>query len=215
MDKLIRVESVAAPLMRINIDTDAIIPSREMKRVSKSGLDEGLFAGWRYTLPGSREPNPDFVLNMPEYADARIILAGDNFGCGSSREHAVWALYGYGIRVIIAPSFGAIFYQNCIRNGLLPVCLSADEVSSLAEFVERAPREHRLCVDLERCVVRAGDRTMPFEIAANDREMLLEGLDPIALTLQDEAAIAGFESCYYRERPWLLVDRRGSDVASG
>lgn len=206
MEKLIQVESVAAPLMRINIDTDAIIPSREMKRVSKSGLDEGLFAGWRYTLPGGREPNPDFVLNKPEYNDAKIILAGDNFGCGSSREHAVWALHGFGIRVIIAPSFGSIFYQNCIRNGLLPVCLPAAEVSALAAFVESAPLEHRLCVDLERCVVVAGERELPFEIAENHRDMLLRGLDPIALTLQHEAVILAFEGAYYQARPWLQAE---------
>ena len=115
MEKFQVHQGVAAPLLRINIDTDAIIPSREMKRVSKHGLGDGLFAAWRYTLPGGREPNPDFILNQSPFDQASILLAGTNFGCGSSREHAVWALVEYGIRAIIAPSFGSIFYNNCMN----------------------------------------------------------------------------------------------------
>lgn len=210
MEKLVQIKSVAAPLMRHNIDTDAIIPSREMKRVSKRGLEEGLFAGWRYTLPGGREPNPDFVLNKPEYALARIILSGDNFGCGSSREHAVWALYGYGIRVIIASSFGSIFYQNCIRNGLLPLCLPADDVEVLATFVERDPKNNQISVDLERCIVIAGERELSFSVAENDRYMLLNGLDPIALTLEHKAEVVDFERAYYQTYPWLQLDPKTS-----
>ena len=123
MEKFTTLTAIAAPLLRINIDTDAIIPSREMKRVSKDGLAEGLFAGWRYQTPGSREENPDFILNQAPYRQARILLSGINFGCGSSREHAVWALHEWGIRAVIAPSFGSIFQGNCVRNGIVPVVL--------------------------------------------------------------------------------------------
>ena len=131
MDKFTRLTAVAAPLLRINVDTDAIIPSREMKRVSKEGLSEGLFAGWRYLSPGSREENPDFILNREPYRSAQILISGANFGCGSSREHAVWALHEWGIRCVIAPSFGAIFHGNCVRNGILPVVLAEDVVERL------------------------------------------------------------------------------------
>ena len=124
--------AVAAPLLRANVDTDAIIPSREMKSVSKTGLAAGLFAGWRYTQIGGREPDPDFVLNQPDYAGAQVLLAGENFGCGSSREHAAWALLEFGIRAIVAPSFSPIFRMNCVRNGMLPVCLPAATIAALA-----------------------------------------------------------------------------------
>ena len=125
--------AVAAPLLRANVDTDAIIPSREMKTVSKTGLAAGLFAGWRYTQIGGREPDSDFVLNQPAYAGAQVLLAGENFGCGSSSEHAVWALLEFGIRAIAAPSFAPIFRMNCVRNGILPVCLPAATIAALAE----------------------------------------------------------------------------------
>ncbi|MDZ4374483.1 MAG: 3-isopropylmalate dehydratase small subunit, partial [Phenylobacterium sp.] len=121
MDPLVTVTAVAAPLLRANVDTDAIIPSREMRTVSKTGLADGLFAGWRYTEVGGREPNPAFALNQPAYADAAILLGGPNFGCGSSREHAVWALHEFGFRAVIAPSFSPIFQNNCVRNGIAPV----------------------------------------------------------------------------------------------
>ena len=124
MEKFERLTAVAAPLLYVNIDTDAIIPSREMRSGKKTGLAAGLFAGWRYTQIGSRDPNPQFVLNRPEYIDARILLAGENFGCGSSREHAVWALREYGFRALIAPSFSPIFYNNCVRNGIVPIRLA-------------------------------------------------------------------------------------------
>jgi 3-isopropylmalate/(R)-2-methylmalate dehydratase small subunit len=139
---------IVAVLDRANVDTDAIIPSREMKSVSKSGLAEGLFAGWRYTQIGGREPNPDFVLNQPAYAGAQILLAGENFGCGSSREHAVWALLEFGIRAILAPSFSPVFRLNCVRNGLLPVRLPPASIAALAESVATAPQARRITVDL-------------------------------------------------------------------
>lgn len=196
---------VAAPLLRRNIDTDAIIPSREMKRVSKQGLGEGLFAGWRYTLPGGRERNKAFVLNRPEYAGTSILLAGDNFGCGSSREHAVWALAEFGIRAIIASGFGAIFHTNCIRNGLLPVRLAEADVAALAELVERDPQGNRIEVDLRKCRLKCGDLEREFAIDAGAREMLLNGLDPIAMTLQQADVIDAFERARRRRHSWAYA----------
>lgn len=199
-----RVTSVAAPLMRINIDTDAIIPSREMKRVSKHGLADGLFAGWRYREPGSREPDPDFVLNRAPYRDAGILLAGRNFGCGSSREHAVWALAEWGIRAVIAPSFGGIFRANCVRNGVLPVAMKEEDMARLTEEIgEEDPLP--VTVDLERRRVSAGELEIPFEISDDDRRMLLEGLDPIAATLRSAEAIEAFEARDREARPWARL----------
>lgn len=182
---------VAAPLIRINIDTDAIIPSREMKSVTKRGLSGGLFAGWRYTAPNSRELNPEFVLNQAAYANCSIILAGANFGCGSSREHAVWALAEYGIRCIIAPSFGSIFYNNCVRNGLLPVVLSEENISHLAAQIKSDPQQQQIRIDLQQNKLSTTTGTsLAFELEESHRQMLLLGLDPIGLTLQKRAVIA-------------------------
>jgi len=141
--------------MRANVDTDAIIPSREIKKVGKTGLAEGLFAGWRYRGIGTRDVDPEFVLNKPQYACARILLGGENFGCGSSREHAVWALHEYGFRAIVASSFAPIFFGNCVRNGVLPATLAGDSVAQLAVVVEAAPTRNLVTVDLERCEVSA------------------------------------------------------------
>lgn len=205
MDKFTTHTGVAAALLRSNIDTDAIIPSREMKTVSKTGLAGGLFAGWRYVQ--AREPDPNFVLNRLNQRGSSILLAGLNFGCGSSREHAVWALKEYGIRAIIAPSFGAIFAGNCVRNGLLPVVLPDAQISALAASVAADPQGRQLCVDLQRCVVRdAAGRAYSFAIASSQREMLLNGLDPIALTLQSSAAIEGFQAADRQARPWIYLD---------
>jgi 3-isopropylmalate/(R)-2-methylmalate dehydratase small subunit len=206
MEKFTTLKAIAAPLLRINVDTDAIIPSREMKRVSKQGLSEGMFAGWRYLEPGSREENPDFVLNRQPYRQARILLSGQNFGCGSSREHAVWALAEWGIRCIIAPSFGAIFYGNCVRNGILPVVLDNDTVEQLAAQVEADPANNRITVNLvERSVTAPDGSRHGFEIADGDREMLLEGLDAIALTLKSDAAILAFRERDRTARPWIYL----------
>ena len=173
MDKFTRLTAVAAPLLRINVDTDAIIPSREMKKVGKTGLAEGLFAGWRYRAPGSREEDPAFVLNQAPYRSARILLAGLNFGCGSSREHAVWALHEWGIRCVIAPSFGAIFYGNCVRNGILPVVLDNAQVEALAAVVARDPARP-VTVDLVDSRITAPDgSTFDSEVPPADREVLL------------------------------------------
>jgi 3-isopropylmalate/(R)-2-methylmalate dehydratase small subunit len=206
MEKFTRLTAIAAPLLRINVDTDAIIPSREMKSVSKKGLAAGLFAGWRYLTPGSRDENPDFVLNQPPYRDAKILLSGTNFGCGSSREHAVWALQEWGIRAIIAPSFGAIFQGNCVRNGILPVVLPDEVVQSLAAQVQAAPATNLVTVDLVECRVTAPDGTAyPFSIGTGDREMLLEGLDGIALTLKRDAEIQAFQARDRERRPWIYL----------
>ena len=206
MDKFTTLSAIAAPIRRLNIDTDIIIPSREMKRVSKQGLGEGLFAGWRYTTPGGREENPDFILNQAPYREAQILLAGANFGCGSSREHAVWALHEWGIRCIIAPSFGAIFQGNCVRNGILPVQLDDDTVQSMVDQVVPDPANQRITVDLKSCTITAPDgEEYAFEIAAGDRRMLLEGLDAIAVTMQRDDAILEFQARDHLRRPWIYV----------
>lgn len=206
MEKFVIHCGVAVPLVRNNIDTDAIIPSREMTRVSKQGLGEGLFAGWRYTLPGNREPNNEFILNRVEYANASVILAGSNFGCGSSREHAVWALYEYGVRVVIAQSFGTIFYNNCIRNGILPVCLSADDILVLANTVKPNPQLNKLTVDLPALTVSSKDgRQFHFKLDESHQQMLLEGLDSIALTMKMDAQISAFEQQDRLQRPWIYL----------
>ncbi|HYG27783.1 MAG TPA: 3-isopropylmalate dehydratase small subunit [Caulobacteraceae bacterium] len=202
MEPLIRLTGRVAPLLRANVDTDAIIPSREMKLVSKKGLSAGLFANWRYSDVDARVENPDFVLNRPERRGAAILLAGPNFGCGSSREHAVWALVEYGVRCILAPSFGAIFRGNCIRNGLLPIVRPQEEVEALAAEAEAMPQA-QMTVDLERCMLTSPEgRSIPFDISAADREMLLEGLDAVGATLKRMDQIRAFEAAYRQARPW-------------
>ncbi|MGA0735657.1 MAG: 3-isopropylmalate dehydratase small subunit [Steroidobacteraceae bacterium] len=190
-------------MLRANVDTDAIIPSREMKSVSKTGLAEGLFAGWRYTSIGGRDPNPEFVLNQPAYTGAKILLGGENFGCGSSREHAVWALHEYGIRVVIAPSFSPIFRGNCIRNGIVPVTLSAAQIAEISDFVVADPAARLLEVDLEAQEVRADRSSYRYQLESEAREMLLEGLDGIDLTLKHRADIDAFVARDRVQRPWI------------
>jgi 3-isopropylmalate/(R)-2-methylmalate dehydratase small subunit len=200
MEPFVRLTAVAAPMLRDNIDTDIIIPSREMKTVGKTGLADGLFAGWRYTAVGGREPNPDFVLNQPAFADAKIILGGDNFGSGSSREHAVWALYEYGVRCVIAPGFSPIFENNCIRNGLLPVRLPRADVETLAAA------GNPLTIDLPAQTVSGPDGiARRFDIATEPKEMLLEGLDVIDLTLKRAADIAAWRERDRGARPWIYL----------
>ncbi|MFZ9708791.1 MAG: 3-isopropylmalate dehydratase small subunit [Steroidobacteraceae bacterium] len=210
MEPFRSLTAVAVPLLRANVDTDAIIPSREMKSVSKAGLADGLFAGWRYTAIGGREPNREFVLNQPAYVGARILLGGENFGCGSSREHAVWALREYGFRVVIAPSFAPIFYGNCVRNGILPVMLAAESIVQLAEYIQGSPAERPLTVDLETCYVSADRLRFDFAMDREPREMLLEGLDAIALTLKAQNDIERFLARDRLERPWVYLERSRS-----
>lgn len=203
MQPLVHHRGVAAPLLRINIDTDAIIPSREMKTVSKKGLAPGLFAGWRYTDASTRTEDPDFVLNQPAYAGCSILLAGSNFGCGSSREHAVWALAEYGIRCVVAPSFGVIFQNNCIRNGILPLVLDDAVINKLALQVAADPQQRHIHIDLEakKLIAPDGER-YDFLIDSGARKMLLEGLDAIGMTLQHDAEISKHIEADRKMRCW-------------
>jgi len=214
MQAFIRHTGIAVPLLRANVNTDAIIPSREMKRVSKKGLGRGLFANWRYR-PGGYLEDADFILNQPAYRQASILLSGANFGCGSSREHAVWALTDFGFRALIAPSFGTIFYNNCIYNGLLPVRLPDADVRRIATQVSDADGECRLTVDLEctRVTMPDGDYC-EFSIEPGNRETLLQGLDPISATLLRESRILAYEQRRRRQFAWLFDDqpRRTRDV---
>lgn len=211
MEKFKHLRAVAAPLIRANVDTDAIIPSREMKSVSKTGLADGLFAGWRYTQIGGREPNPEFVLNQPGYSQARILLGGENFGCGSSREHAVWALHEYGFRAIIAPSFAPIFHGNCVRNGIAPVRLTTAQIAQIAAEVAIDPANRLVEIDLPAQRVTSPDgRVYAFEMESELREMLLAGLDAIDLTLQQRPAIEAFLNSDRLRRPWIYDVGRAS-----
>jgi len=208
---LARLTAVAAPLMRDNVDTDAIIPSREMKTVGKTGLADGLFAGWRYQSVGSRVPEPAFVLNDAAYAGARILLSGRNFGCGSSREHAVWALAEYGFRAILAASFAPIFEANCLRNGILPARLAREEIEQLAQLATRPEALRPITIDVEQGSIQCAELTLHFFLDAEAREMLITGRDAIGLTLADGGAAtidAWLEADTHR-RPWIYpgVDR--------
>lgn len=205
MEPLVRITAVAAPLLRDNVDTDAIIPSREMRTVSKTGLADGLFAGWRYTEVGGRTPEPGFVLNQPAYAAARILLGGRNFGCGSSREHAVWALREYGFRAILAPSFSPIFQNNCVRNGVAPVELPLATIERMAAWVAADPPARPVTVDLERLIVSCGEMTEGFTLGAEPREMLMLGLDAIELTLRKGESIGAFQARDRLRRPWAYL----------
>lgn len=183
------------PLLRDNVDTDAIIPSREMKSTGKTGLADGLFAPWRYLDAEARTPDPTFSLNQPEYAGAAILAGGVNFGCGSSREHAVWALAEYGVRCVIAESFAPIFRNNCMRNGIVPVILPKAVIAQLAG--------QTVTVDLVVQTV-AGHR---FEIDAEAKAMLIEGLDAIDLTLKHHEAIAAWQARDRADRPWVYLEQ--------
>lgn len=199
---------VVAPIVVDNVDTDQIIPSREMTRVSRLGLGVGLFAGWRYQYDDMRKVGlrKNFVLNKPEFAGASIILGGKNWGCGSSREHAVWALADYGIRVIIAPSYGRIFQRNCARNGLLAVELSAEQIDVLVATTARSPQTSQVTVDLVKGELHTpGDEIFSFAIPESDRKMLLNGLDYIEFTLQYEEAIERFGESDRTARPWAYL----------
>ena len=205
MEPFDRHLGIAAPLLDANIDTDAIIPSREMRQVSRKGLSAGLFADWRYTDVAERRPNPEFVLNRAAYADTTILLCGANFGCGSSREFAVWALAEYGIRVIVAPSFGAIFRKNCIANGLLPAVVPEFEVQALARWVEQDPPSRLLAVDLVTASIATPLGDTPFVIGEADRARLLRGLDPVSYTLTFADAIGEFERKRFEAHPWAAA----------
>jgi len=211
MDKFIVHEGLVAPLDRVNVDTDAIIPKQFLKSIKRTGFGPNLFDEWRYLdhgepgMDNSRRPlNPDFVLNQPRYQGASILLAGKNFGCGSSREHAPWALQQYGFRAVIAPSFADIFFNNCFKNGLLPILLTEEQVGRLFEEVKSTPG-YRLIVDLDKLLVtnETGSISYPFSIDPFRRYCLMNGLDDIGLTLKHADEIREFEKRHLAEQPWL------------
>jgi 3-isopropylmalate/(R)-2-methylmalate dehydratase small subunit len=202
MEPFRTLTAVAAPLYRPDINTDAIIPMRWLVTASRSGLGKGLFAGWRYHPDGAEDTA--FVLNQPAYRAARILIAGPNFGCGSSREHAPWALLDFGIRCIIAPGFASIFFENCVKNGILPAVLSEADVRSLAAWSTEQGARAVLTVDLEqKRITDAGGRSWRFELEAARRAALLVGRDEIDATLAHGQAIADFQARDRGERPWV------------
>ena len=201
MDKFTVLEGVAAPLKVVNVDTDMIIPKQYLKTIKRTGLGKALFSEQRYREDGSE--NPDFVLNKPAYRNAKILVAGDNFGCGSSREHAPWALLDFGIRCVISTSFADIFYNNCFKNGILPIKVKPDELEKLFEDAERGANA-TLTIDLEKQEIRGPDGgTITFEIDPFRKHCLLNGLDDIGLTMQKADKISGFEQTVSAARPWL------------
>jgi 3-isopropylmalate/(R)-2-methylmalate dehydratase small subunit len=199
MDSFKRVSGVAAPFPRVNVDTDAIIPKQFLKTIERSGLGRGLFYDLRTNPDGSQRP--DFVLNRPVYRDAAILVVGENFGCGSSREHACWALLDAGFRVVMGPRFADIFYQNCFKNGILPVVLPQTLADQLMMDADNAAT---LTVDLEtQTIIRPGGEMIRFDIEPFRKQILLEGLDDIALTLKRGGAIESFETAQRKSQPWL------------
>lgn len=195
------ITSLALPLLRDNVDTDQIIPSREMKSTGKTGLADGLFAGWRYIGTSGRQPDPAFVLNNARYAGSQVILAGRNFGCGSSREHAVWALAEFGFRAVLAESFAPIFAGNCVRNGIVPIALTPDAIATIA--TSDAPVTIRLD---QQDVTAADGQCWTFAIDAEAKAMLRHGLDAIDLTLQHASRIAEWQSRDRTARPWIYLE---------
>jgi len=201
MDKFTTLTAVAAPLNMINVDTDMIIPKDYLKTIERTGLGKGLFAELRYLDDGS--PNPDFVLNQPAYKQAKIIVAGDNFGCGSSREHAPWALLDYGIRSVISTEFGDIFYNNAFKNGILPIKVSKEDLDRLMDDAERGANA-TLSIDLDKQEIRGPDGgVVHFDIDPFKKHCLLNGLDEVGLTLAKADNIARFEKEAAVERPWV------------
>ncbi|MBL0573712.1 3-isopropylmalate dehydratase small subunit [Aeromonas hydrophila] len=192
-------KGIVVPLDSANVDTDAIIPKQFLQKVNRIGFGKHLFHDWRFLDDAGEQPNPEFVLNQPQFAGASILLARENFGCGSSREHAPWALADYGFKTIIAPSFADIFYGNAINNGMVPVRLKEEEVDALFQLVAAQPGI-QIEVDLEANQVRAGNLSFGFEIDEFRRYCLLNGLDAIGLTLQHEAAISAFEA---KQPSWI------------
>ena len=211
MEKFIRLDGLVVPLDRANVDTDAIIPKQFLKSIKRSGFGPNLFDAWRYLDEGqpgrdnSRRPlNADFVLNQPRYKGAQILLARDNFGCGSSREHAPWALLDYGFRCVVAPSYADIFYNNCFLNGLLPIVLNSSAVDQLFREVNATPG-YKLMVDLDKqVVVTPSGRGFTFTVDPFQKHCLLNGLDEIGLTLAHAEQIKAFETKRKAEQPWLF-----------
>ncbi|OED37602.1 3-isopropylmalate dehydratase small subunit [Chromatiales bacterium (ex Bugula neritina AB1)] len=208
MQKFSSHTGTAVALLADNINTDQIIPSREMKRVSKHGLADGLFANLRYSdaATGGKNPNPEFVLNQPHANGASLLLSGANFGCGSSREHAVWALQEFGFRVIVASSFGSIFFDNCIANGMLPIILDQKNIATLAEHSKTGP----LTVDLQQRSITSSSIRCYFNLDSNRQELLLNGLSAIDMTLKLAHEIENFIKNDESLRPWLYPQPEGA-----
>ena len=212
MEKFVRLEGLVAPLDRANVDTDAIIPKQFLKSIKRSGFGPNLFDEWRYTdvgQPGedciNRPKNTDFLLNLPRYQGAQILLARKNFGCGSSREHAPWALLDFGFKVIVAESYADIFFNNCFKNGILPIVLPATQLDVLFVQVEATPG-YKLVVDLEsQRVMRPDGESVSFEVDTFRKECLINGWDDIGLTLRHADAIRAFEAKRRIEQPWLFA----------
>jgi len=201
MDKFTTLTGIAAPMPLVNIDTDMIIPKQFLKTIHRTGLGKNLFDEMRYNADGSE--NPDFVLNRPAYRDAQIIVAGDNFGCGSSREHAPWALLDHGIRCVISTSFADIFYNNCFKNGILPIVLPEEAVAALMEDARKGANA-RLTVDLPAQTVTASDgQVFHFELDPFRKHCLVNGLDDIGLTMEKAPAIADYETSIAQAQPWV------------
>ena len=207
VDKFKHIISKVIPLDRSNVDTDAIIPKQFLKSIKRTGFGPNLFDEWRYLDHGEpgmdnskRSINPDFVLNKPQFKDSKILLVRENFGCGSSREHAPWALLDFGIKVIIAESFADIFYNNCFKNGILPITLQKDEIEEL--FSETEIKTLEIEVNLEKQYVKSS-KSYSFEIDEFKKSSLLNGLDEIGLTLENKSVIANFEKSYFSNYPWL------------
>jgi len=201
MERFTKLSGVAAPLPMMNVDTDMIIPKQFLKTIKRSGLGVNLFDEMRYDDDGREIP--DFVLNKPQYREAQVLIAGENFGCGSSREHAPWAIKDFGIRCVIAPSFADIFYNNCFKNGILPIALPQEQVDLLMREAEKGANA-RFEVDLEAQTVTTPEgEVIPFEVDAFKKHCLLEGLDDIGLTLSKAEAIDSFEARAAQSRPWV------------
>jgi 3-isopropylmalate/(R)-2-methylmalate dehydratase small subunit len=201
MDKFTKLTGVAAPLPRVNVDTDAIIPKQYLKTIKRTGLKAGLFYEWRTNQDGSEKP--DFVLNKPAYRNAKVLVAGANFGCGSSREHAPWALLDFGIRCVIAPSFGDIFFNNCFKNGMLPIALPQADVDKLMQDAEKGANA-TISIDLEKQeITRPDGGVIKFDIDPFRKYCLLNGFDDIGLTLRQKDKIDTYEAERRRAMPWL------------
>jgi 3-isopropylmalate/(R)-2-methylmalate dehydratase small subunit len=206
MDKFTTITSVAAPLPMINVDTDMIIPARFLKTIARKGLGSNLFDAMRFKPDGSE--NPDFVLNKPAYRQSQILVAGPNFGCGSSREHAPWALLDFGIRVIVAPSYADIFYANCFKNGILPITLPQEICEQLMDDAKKGANA-RLTVDLKaQTITRPDGSQIKFDIDPYRRDALLDGIDEIGLTEQKRVEITAFEDQNRETQPWLWTNAR-------
>ncbi len=216
MEKFTTLAGIVMPLDRSNVDTDAIIPKQFLKSIKRTGFGPNLFDEWRYLDHGEpgmdnskRKPNPDFILNFPHYANAQILLARENFGCGSSREHAPWALLDYGFKCIIAPSFADIFFNNCFKNGILPIVFEIEKIQNLFVLVENQ-RGFSLRVDLPNQFVELPDgTTFGFGIEPDRKHALLNGLDDIALTLEKADLIREYENGRRKDAPWLFNEEAG------